>query len=79
MRLLTLGFRPANSAVGGGSDGHSWRCGNVAIRHFRRYSKSRLLPLKSERRSDLVRTGTATVNHLHQLLMKLIPAATERK
>jgi transposase len=35
--------------------------------------------LMSERRADLVRTRTATVNHLHQLLMELIPAGAERK
>jgi transposase len=32
------------------------------------------LRLMSERRRDLVRTRTATVNRLHQLLMELIPA-----
>ena len=37
------------------------------------------LRLMSERRADLVRTRTATVNHLHQLLMELIPAGAERK
>jgi transposase len=36
------------------------------------------LRLMSERRSDLVRTRTATINHLHQLLMELIPAGAER-
>ena len=37
------------------------------------------LRLMSERRADLVRTRTATANHLHQLLMELIPAGAERK
>jgi transposase len=37
------------------------------------------LRLMSERRADLVRARTATVNHLHQLLMELIPAGAERK
>ncbi len=37
------------------------------------------LRLMSERRADLVRTRTATVNHLHQLLMELIPAGSDRK
>lgn len=37
------------------------------------------LRLMSERRRDLVRTRTATVNHLHQLLAELIPAGAERK
>ncbi len=37
------------------------------------------LRLMSERRRDLVRTRTATVNHLHQLLMELIPAGSDRK
>ena len=37
------------------------------------------LRLMSERRADLVRTRTATVNRLHQLLMELIPAGAERK
>jgi transposase len=37
------------------------------------------LRLMSERRADLVRSRTATVNHLHQLLMELIPAGAERK
>lgn len=36
------------------------------------------LRLMSERRADLVRSRTATVNHLHQLLMELIPAGAER-
>jgi transposase len=36
------------------------------------------LRLMSERRTDLVRTRTATINHLHQLLMELIPAGAER-
>jgi transposase len=36
------------------------------------------LRLMSERRTDLVRSRTATVNHLHQLLMELIPAGAER-
>jgi transposase len=31
------------------------------------------LRLMSERRADLLRTRTATVNHLHQLLMELVP------
>jgi transposase len=35
--------------------------------------------LMSERRADLVQARTATVNHLHQLLMELIPAGAERK
>jgi transposase len=35
--------------------------------------------LMSERRSDLVAARTATVNHLHQLLMELIPAGAEQK
>ena len=35
--------------------------------------------LMSERRVDLVRTRTATINHLHQLLMEFIPAGAERK
>lgn len=35
--------------------------------------------LMSERRADLVRARTVTVNHLHQLLMELIPAGAERK
>ena len=37
------------------------------------------LRLMSERRRDLVRSRTATVNHLHQLLAELIPAGAERK
>lgn len=37
------------------------------------------LRLMSERRADLVRTRTATVNHLHQLLMELIPAGAQQK
>ena len=37
------------------------------------------LRLMSERRADLVRTRTATVNHLHQLLMEFIPAGSDRK
>ncbi len=37
------------------------------------------LRLMSERRTDLVRTRTATVNHLHQLLMELIAAGADRK
>ncbi len=37
------------------------------------------LRLMSERRAVLVRSRTATVNHLHQLLMELIPAGAERK
>ncbi len=37
------------------------------------------LRLLSERRRDLVRTRTATVNHLHQLLMELIAAGSDRK
>jgi len=36
------------------------------------------LRLMSERRTDLVRSRTATINHLHQLLMELIPAGAER-
>jgi transposase len=35
--------------------------------------------LMSERRADLVQARTAAVNHLHQLLMELIPAGAERK
>ncbi|MFN2522268.1 MAG: IS110 family transposase [Mycobacteriales bacterium] len=35
--------------------------------------------LLSERRSDLVQSRTATVNHLHQLLMELIPAGAQQK
>jgi transposase len=35
--------------------------------------------LMSERRSDLVAARTATVNHLHQLLMELIPAGAQQK
>jgi transposase len=35
--------------------------------------------LMSERRADLVASRTATVNHLHQLLMELIPAGADRK
>ncbi len=34
--------------------------------------------LMSERRADLVQARTATVNHLHQLLMELIPAGAQR-
>ena len=34
--------------------------------------------LMSERRSDLVQARTATVNHLHQLLMELIAAGAQR-
>lgn len=37
------------------------------------------LRLMSERRRDLVATRTATINHLHQLLMELIPAGDDRK
>ncbi len=37
------------------------------------------LRLMSERRADLVRTRTATINHLHQLLMELIPAGAQQK
>jgi transposase len=36
------------------------------------------LRLMSERRRDLVRSRTQTVNHLHQLLMELIPARAGR-
>jgi transposase len=36
------------------------------------------LRLMSERRRDLVRSRTQTVNHLHQLLMELIPAGAGR-
>lgn len=36
------------------------------------------LRLMSERRRDLVRTRTQTVNRLHQLLMELIPAGAQR-
>ena len=36
------------------------------------------LRLMSDRRRDLVRTRTATVNRLHQLLMELIPAGAPR-
>jgi transposase len=36
------------------------------------------LRLMSERRRDLVRSRTMTVNHLHQLLMELIPAGAGR-
>ena len=32
----------------------------------------------SERRRDLVRSRTQTVNHLHQLLMELIAAGAEQ-
>jgi transposase len=35
--------------------------------------------LLSERRADLVQSRTGIVNHLHQLLMELIPAGAERK
>ena len=35
--------------------------------------------LMSERRRDLVKARTATVNQLHQLLMELIPAGAQRK
>ena len=35
--------------------------------------------LLSERRSDLVQSRTATVNHLHQLLMELVPAGAPQK
>ncbi len=37
------------------------------------------LRLMSERHADLVRTRTATVDHLHQLLMELIPAGSDRE
>ncbi len=37
------------------------------------------LRLMSERRADLVRIRTATFNHLHQLLMELIPAGAQQK
>jgi transposase len=36
------------------------------------------LRLMSERRRELVRSRTQTVNHLHQLLMELIPAGAGR-
>jgi transposase len=36
------------------------------------------LRLMSERRRDLVQSRTKTVNHLHQLLMELIPAGAQR-
>ena len=36
------------------------------------------LRLMSERRRDLVQSRTKTVNHLHQLLMELIPAGAHR-
>lgn len=36
------------------------------------------LRLMSERRRDLVRSRTQTVNHLHQLLMEIIPAGAQR-
>jgi transposase len=35
--------------------------------------------LMSERRSDLVAARTATVNHLHQMLMELIPSGAQQK
>jgi len=37
------------------------------------------LRLLSERRRELVRSRTETVNHLHQLLMELLPAGAEQK
>ena len=37
------------------------------------------LRLMSERRRELVRSRTKTVNHLHQLLMELLPASAEQK
>ncbi len=37
------------------------------------------LRLLSERRRELVRSRTQTVNHLHQLLMELLPAGAEQK
>src|SRR4051812_13667947 len=36
------------------------------------------LRLMSERRRELVRSRTRTVNHLHQLLMELLPAGAEQ-
>jgi transposase len=36
------------------------------------------LRLMSERRRDLVRSRTQTVNHLHQPLMELIPSGAQR-
>jgi len=37
------------------------------------------LRLMSDRRRELVRSRTQTVNHLHQLLMELLPAGAEQK
>ena len=37
------------------------------------------LRLMADRRRELVRSRTQTVNHLHQLLMELIPAGAEQK
>jgi len=37
------------------------------------------LRLMSERRRELVQSRTKTVNHLHQLLMELLPAGAEQK
>ena len=58
----------------------------VALVGLRNHSLTRVTPddemvalrLKSERRRDLVRTRTQTVNRLHQLLMQLIPAGGQR-
>ena len=58
----------------------------VAIVGLRNHSLARVTPddetvalrLMSERRRDLVRTRTQTVNRLHQLLMELIPAGAQR-
>ncbi len=58
----------------------------VAIVGLRNHSLSVVTPddetvalrLMSERRRDLVRTRTQTVNRLHQLLMELIPAGAGR-
>ena len=58
----------------------------VALVALRNHSLARVTPddetvalrLMSERRRDLVRNRTQTMNRLHQLLMELIPAGAQR-
>ena len=53
---------------------------DVARKRAGGFSLERLaLRLMSERRRELVQSRTKTVNHLHQLLMELLPAGAEQK
>lgn len=49
------------------------------LRHFVVDHEMVAIRLLSERRCDLVSSRTATVNHLHQLLMELIPSGAALK